>query len=135
MSHPARFRIAALVGTLMRPLRGLLPSRLAAILELLPPALPAAIPLPEIVPAEGERRARVTLLTGCAQSVLAPGINRAAVRVLARNGVEVVIPRGQGCCGAIVGQLWGGCGGSWGGCGADVRRKWHDFRAVARQTR
>ncbi len=101
MSHPARFRIAALVGTLMRPLRGLLPSRLAAILELLPPALPAAIPLPEIVPAEGERRARVTLLTGCAQSVLAPGINRAAVRVLARNGVEVVIPRGQGCCGAI----------------------------------
>ena len=101
MSHPARFRIAALVGTLLRPLRGLLPSRLDSMLEMLPSMLPAAPRLPELVRAEGERRARVTLLTGCVQSVLAPGINRAAVRVLARNGVEVVIPRGQGCCGAL----------------------------------
>lgn len=101
MSHPARFRVAALLGTVLRPLRALLPSRLAAMLELLPPMLPAAIGLPEIVPAEGERRARVALLTGCVQSVLAPGINRASVHVLSRNGVEVLIPRGQGCCGAL----------------------------------
>jgi len=101
MSHPARFRAAVLLGILLRPMRALLPSRLASMLELLPPVLPAAIRLPEFVPAEGELRARVTLLTGCVQSVLAPGINRAAARVLARNGVEVLIPRGQGCCGGL----------------------------------
>jgi malate synthase/heterodisulfide reductase subunit B len=44
----------------------------------------------------------VALLTGCAQSVLDPGINAAAVRLLNRFGVEVVTPRGEGCCGAIV---------------------------------
>jgi glycolate oxidase iron-sulfur subunit len=43
----------------------------------------------------------VALLAGCAQQVLAPGINRAAIRVLAMNGVEVVIPPAQGCCGAL----------------------------------
>ena len=40
-------------------------------------------------------------MQGCVQSVLAPGINEATVRVLSKNGVEVVIPRGQGCCGAL----------------------------------
>ena len=101
MSHPTRFRIAALLGTLMRPLRALLPYRLSSMLDLLPPMLPTPTRFPEITPAEGERRARVTLLTGCVQSVLSPGINRAAVRVLARNGVEVLVPHGQGCCGAL----------------------------------
>jgi glycolate oxidase iron-sulfur subunit len=43
----------------------------------------------------------VALLTGCVQPVLAPTINAATIRVLTRNGVEVVIPRGQGCCGAL----------------------------------
>jgi glycolate oxidase iron-sulfur subunit len=43
----------------------------------------------------------VALLAGCAQQVLAPDINRATLRVLAENGVEGVIPRGQGCCGAL----------------------------------
>jgi glycolate oxidase iron-sulfur subunit len=70
-------------------------------LELLPDTLPAAQPLPAIVPADGERRARVALLAGCAQQVLAPAINWATVRVLARNGVETVIPPRQGCCGAL----------------------------------
>jgi glycolate oxidase iron-sulfur subunit len=70
-------------------------------LDLLPERLPRAEALPEVVPAEGTRRARVALLAGCAQQVLAPEINRATLRVLARNGVEVVIPRGQGCCGAL----------------------------------
>jgi glycolate oxidase iron-sulfur subunit len=44
----------------------------------------------------------VALLTGCAQSVLDPGINLAALRLLTRFGIEVVFPRGEGCCGAIV---------------------------------
>jgi glycolate oxidase iron-sulfur subunit len=70
-------------------------------LALLPASLPTAPRLPERYPAVGRRRARVALLTGCVQQVLAPQINWATLRVLARNGVEVVIPRGQGCCGSL----------------------------------
>ena len=51
--------------------------------------------------AEGERRGRVALLTGCAQQVLAPSINEATIRLLTRMGLEVVVTRGQGCCGAL----------------------------------
>jgi glycolate oxidase iron-sulfur subunit len=52
-------------------------------------------------PAEGERRARVAFLAGCISSVAFAELNRATVRVLTRNGVEVVVPEGQGCCGAL----------------------------------
>jgi glycolate oxidase iron-sulfur subunit len=55
----------------------------------------------EVHPAEGARRARVALLTGCAQQVLAPEINAATIRLLTRLGVEVVVARGAGCCGAL----------------------------------
>ena len=54
-----------------------------------------------VFPAEGERRARVAFLAGCMQSVMMAGMNRATVRVLQKNGCEVVIPAGQGCCGAL----------------------------------
>jgi glycolate oxidase iron-sulfur subunit len=70
-------------------------------LELLPRTLPAPQPLPSFYPAVGERRARVALLAGCAQQVLAPEIGWATLRVLARNGIETVIPEAQGCCGAL----------------------------------
>ena len=60
-----------------------------------------ARPLPAVHPAEGPRRARVALLAGCAQQVLAPDIGWATLRVLARNGVETVVPRAQGCCGSL----------------------------------
>ena len=49
----------------------------------------------------GERRARVLLLTGCAQQVLRPDINDATIRLLARRGVDVVVAAGAGCCGAL----------------------------------
>jgi glycolate oxidase iron-sulfur subunit len=99
--HPARFRLAAAFGRWARPLAGLMPKELRPMLELVPGRLPPADPLPEVFPALGPRRARVALLAGCAQQVLAPGINRASLEVLAANGVEVVIPRGQACCGAL----------------------------------
>jgi glycolate oxidase iron-sulfur subunit len=101
LPYPARFRLAATMGKLARPLRGLLPDKLASMLDLLPDKLPPAQALPEFYPASGVRRARVALLAGCVQQVLAPSINWATLRVLARNGVEVVIPRGQGCCGSL----------------------------------
>ena len=57
---------------------------------------------PGVHAAAGARRGRVALLTGCAQSVLDPGINEAAIRLLTRLGVEVVVPQGEACCGALV---------------------------------
>ena len=88
-------------GPLARPFAGLLPPSMRAMLGLLPRRVPGRRPLPAVHPAEGPRRARVALLAGCAQQVLAPDINWATLRVLARNGVETVIPTGQGCCGAL----------------------------------
>jgi glycolate oxidase iron-sulfur subunit len=70
-------------------------------LRLLPASLEPAPRLPSLVPAIGPRRARVALLRGCAQQVLAPDINHATTQVLAANGIEVAIPADQGCCGAL----------------------------------
>ncbi len=53
------------------------------------------------VPAQGPRRAVAGLLTGCVQQVFFPGVNEATARVLAAEGCDVVIPRKQGCCGAL----------------------------------
>src|SRR5262249_26153117 len=55
----------------------------------------------ELLPAEGPRRARVALFTGCAADAFFPQTNLATARVLQRNGCEVWIPRGQVCCGAL----------------------------------
>jgi glycolate oxidase iron-sulfur subunit len=80
-----------------------LPGTLSA-WEALLPTLPSAderAPLPALIPAEGEVRARVALLTGCVQSIVFGAHNRATARILARNGCEVVVPREQGCCGAL----------------------------------
>jgi glycolate oxidase iron-sulfur subunit len=105
LPYPRRFRAAARLGRLARPLArrlaGSLPEAMGAMLELLPDTLPAPRPLPAVYPAVGEPRARVALLAGCAQQVLAPEIGWATLRVLSRNGVETVIPEGQGCCGAL----------------------------------
>lgn len=66
------------------------------------PAIPRRSPrLPEIFPCERERRKRVALFTGCIASHLFADVNEATARVLARNGFEVVVPRGQVCCGAL----------------------------------
>jgi glycolate oxidase iron-sulfur subunit len=101
LPYPRRFRLAAFLGRGARPLAHALPASLRAMLELLPDSLPPAEPLPAFYPAVGVPRARVALLAGCAQQVLSPNIGWATLRVLARNGVETVIPDAQGCCGAL----------------------------------
>ena len=101
LPYPGRFRAAAALGKLARPVQGWLPGPMQTMLDLLPADLPPSKPLPSLIPAQGRRRARVALLAGCVQQVLAPEINWATVRVLARNGVDVVIPENQGCCGAL----------------------------------
>ena len=58
--------------------------------------------LPGVIPAAGARRRRVALLLGCVQRVFLSDVNRATARVLAAEGCEVVIPRNQGCCGALM---------------------------------
>jgi glycolate oxidase iron-sulfur subunit len=104
LPRPRLFRLALLGSRLGRPYRRLLPGRLAGMIELTPARLPPASPVdrPQVFPAADERVARVALLSGCAQQVLAPEINEATIRLLTRHGVEVVIAHGAGCCGALV---------------------------------
>jgi glycolate oxidase iron-sulfur subunit len=110
LPYPNRFRLAMGAALLAKPFKGLigalpfLGTRLGAMIELAPAQVPARSPFdkPGTFRAEGERRARVAILSGCAQPVLKPGFNEAAVRLLNRHGVEVVQPKGEGCCGALV---------------------------------
>ncbi|HJW83843.1 MAG TPA: glycolate oxidase subunit GlcF [Anaerolineae bacterium] len=102
LPYPKRFRIAARLGKLARSFNGFVPKELRGMLSLLPDQLPRSEPLPSVYPAVGQRRARAALLIGCVQNTLAPEINWATLRVLAHNGVEVVIPVQQGCCGALM---------------------------------
>jgi glycolate oxidase iron-sulfur subunit len=62
---------------------------------------PARRSLPRRIPARGARRATVGLLTGCAQSVFYRHVTAATARVLSFEGCDVLVPRGQGCCGAL----------------------------------
>ncbi|HYZ08769.1 MAG TPA: heterodisulfide reductase-related iron-sulfur binding cluster [Pseudonocardiaceae bacterium] len=71
------------------------------VMESLAPRLTRREKLPARVPASGTRRAVVGMLTGCVQDAFFPDVNAATARVLAAEGCDVVIPRGQGCCGAL----------------------------------
>ncbi len=81
----------------------LFPATLAASEALLPPLPPAGRggALPEIIPARGTPRGRVGFLHGCVQDAVFRPHNEATIRCLVRQGVEVRVPRAQGCCGAL----------------------------------
>jgi glycolate oxidase iron-sulfur subunit len=98
---PSRMRVALAGAKVGKLFRAFVPSALKPMLDLAPAAVPPAVVLPAITPAQGARRARVALLAGCAQQVLDPDINVATIDVLSRNGVEVVVPEAQGCCGGL----------------------------------
>lgn len=113
LPYPNRFRIALAAATLARPFQkidrrfGRTGRRLAAMMRLAPTRNPflrvvrsRGRPPPVAAPV-----ARVALLRGCVQDVLGPSINAAAARLLARLGVEVVVPEGEGCCGAVLHHL------------------------------
>ncbi|MCH2613743.1 MAG: (Fe-S)-binding protein, partial [Opitutales bacterium] len=70
-------------------------------IELAPSPLPEKQRYDRLYPATGSRRGRVALLIGCAQQALSPKINQAAINVLTQNGIEVVVPESQGCCGSL----------------------------------
>jgi glycolate oxidase iron-sulfur subunit len=69
--------------------------------EMLPRLKPHHGRLPEVVPPEGPRRARVALFVGCVADAVFPETTLSTIKVLQRNGCEVWIPRAQGCCGAL----------------------------------
>jgi len=124
LPYPARFRAALAAAWLPGRLASLFPGRspsirkaepvgtglpgllrrLAATLRLTPARLPgrSACEGPAVFAAKGARKGRVALLQGCAQTVLAPSINEAAIRLLTRKGIEVVLAAGEGCCGSLV---------------------------------
>ncbi len=104
LPYPGRFRLALAGARLARPFRRLIPGKLGAMIDFAPArtAGPARHDEPQVHPAEGERRHRVALMTGCAQRALNNDINAATIRLLTRHGCDVVIARGEGCCGALV---------------------------------
>jgi glycolate dehydrogenase iron-sulfur subunit len=102
------FRLAVVAGMIARPLAPLLRvaglKRMAAMLRLTPHNKPAP-PVErtgKVYAALGARRGRVALLSGCIAPVLAPTTNEAAIRLLNRHGIEVVVAKGEGCCGSLV---------------------------------
>jgi glycolate oxidase iron-sulfur subunit len=107
LSDPALFRIAIVAGLIGKPfapvLRALGMKRIAAMLRLTPSRrlAPPGELTGKVHPAQGERRGRVALLSGCIGPVLAPATNEAAIRLLNRSGIEVVVAAGEACCGSL----------------------------------
>jgi glycolate oxidase iron-sulfur subunit len=117
LPRPGLFRLSMILARLGRPLAALLPApkaasspsllrRIKAMLALAPDHLPPPGPVGgSVFPAQGPRRGRVALLQGCAQQVLAPRINQAAINLLTRHGIEVVLVKDEQCCGALTHHL------------------------------
>ena len=109
LPYPGRFRAALMAARLAKPFRGVFGIHkslhpLRAMLSLAPNKMePRSLYAePGTFKAVGTKAGRVAILTGCAQPVLKPGINESAVDLLNRVGVEVVTPKGEACCGALV---------------------------------
>ncbi|MDR6266427.1 glycolate oxidase subunit GlcF [Roseobacter sp. N2S] len=104
LPYPKRFRVALLGAKIGRPLARFMPDpRLKAMLEMAPKHIPPVSRNDDaqVFPAIGPRKMRVALMTGCAQRALNTDINDATIRLLRRLGCDVVIAKGQGCCGAL----------------------------------
>ena len=118
LPRPGWFRAGMILARLGRPLAALLPTpsaapatptllrRLKAMLALAPGSLPPrGAAGGSVFPAQGIKKGRVALLQGCAQQVLAPRINQAAINLLTRHGIEVVLVKDEQCCGALTHHL------------------------------
>ncbi len=103
LPRPALARPLLRVAAALRPLARFLPRRVAAALALAPSHLQpvSSVDAPQVFAAQGARKMRVALLNGCVQTVLYTSINEATIRLLTRHGVEVVVAKGAGCCGAL----------------------------------
>jgi glycolate oxidase iron-sulfur subunit len=135
----------------------LIPGRLGQMVSLVGPDVPSGPRLPKFLPAIGRRRARVAFFVGCVADAMFRHVHWATLRVLQRNGCDILIPRGQGCCGAIHFHAGGSEGAkqmadvnvgafpvedvdailvNHGGCGAMLKQYgiyWNDERRKTRQ--
>ena len=105
LPYPARLRLALWLGVAAKPLAPLFPflglPSVGALLQLASAPRAGGKVRAKRFPATGERKGRVAILSGCVNQVLGPSINEAAIRLLNRHGIEVVLPDGEGCCGAL----------------------------------
>jgi len=107
LPDPALFRLAVVAGLIAKPFAPALSAlglkRMAAMLRLTPrhKLAPPVERTGKVYAAQGARRGRVALLSGCINPVLAPATNEAAFRLLNRNGIEVVVAAGEACCGSL----------------------------------
>ena len=102
--YPTRFRLALLGAKIARPFVRFVPdARLRAMISMAPKQVPPVSRNddPQSFAPIAPKKNRVALMTGCAQRALNTDINDATIRVLRRFGCEVVIPKDQGCCGAL----------------------------------
>ena len=109
LPYPGRFKASLYAARLGRPFAPILKAvpalkRFGAMLELAPTriAKPSSYAQPGAHAPAARKRGRVAILTGCAQPVLKPSINEATIKLLTRLGIEVVVPEGEACCGALV---------------------------------
>ncbi len=107
MPYPARFRLALIFGAFGKPLAPLFNlvglNQIGAMLRLAPwlPVKKSAHAQGAVLKAGGVRKGRVALMSGCVDQVVAPSIRDAAIRLLTRHGIEVVLPKGEACCGSL----------------------------------
>jgi glycolate oxidase iron-sulfur subunit len=108
LPYPSKFRLALVAAMIARPFAPLFDviglTRIAAMLKLAPRGriAPPQDRTGTVYPAQGERRRRVALLSGCVNPVLAPSTHDATIRLLNRLGIEVVIAAGEACCGSLL---------------------------------
>lgn len=101
LTRPRLFQTMLRLASLAKPLAPLLPERLRPLLARIPTQLHPDVLAVTVHPAQGMRRKRVALLAGCAQQALNGNINAATIRLLQRQGCDVVIAAGAGCCGSL----------------------------------
>ncbi len=103
LPYPDRFRRVVRGAQFAKPLAFAMPRRIRGMVEFIPDKLspPSPNDKPQVFSAEGKRKRRVALMTGCAQRVLNTDINDATIRILRRHGCEVVVSQDVGCCGAL----------------------------------
>ena len=103
LSDRGLFRLALGLARWVKVFAFLMPRSLKTMVRQAPASLPApsAMAQPGVFPADGEKQSRMALLSGCVQPVLQPSIDEAVVRLLTRHGVEMVVAKGQACCGAM----------------------------------
>jgi glycolate oxidase iron-sulfur subunit len=111
LPHPNRFKLMLVLGWFARPFRNTIAKmgfrRIAAALALVPPnALKLKILKPKsAINPKAPQAKRVAIMLGCVQEVLAPHISHAAIRLLRRHGIDVIVVKDETCCGALVHNL------------------------------